>query len=457
MASAHQPVDDPHRRPDSPRRPASLRWRLPLLHLLLGLAWIGALAWLVPVILGEGAVPWWLPGVGAVLATTLVVAVWANRPARIAVHSSAITSTPHAMTVEGTHGVGIHALIQQLPDGVLLLVEGQVAYANAAAEAALGHAPGAMTGMSADALVAAAERPAFGAWLQALASHGSAPSSGLRLQRADGSGFHAALSAARARQAGGSSTLLVVRDSGEAERMRDELAAGNRELQALAARVFTLQEDERRAISRELHDDIGQSVTAMKMAAASALDEADVQRRRDDLEDILMLADATLERLRDISILLRPPQLDALGLEAALRWHAQRRLHDADIASNLDIDTLPRRPEAEVEQACFRIAQEALTNVMRHARASRVMLRLHADGPGLRLCIDDDGVGFAPDVARGLGLVIMRERALGVGGRLEVHAAHGGGTRIEAWLPYASAGAAQGVAPATTSVPASDG
>ena len=232
----------------------------------------------------------------------------------------------------------------------------------------------------------------------------------------------------------------------EAERMRDDLAAGNRELQALATRVFTLQEDERRAISRELHDDIGQSVTAMKMAASSALDEDDAARRRDDLDDVLVLADATLERLRDISILLRPPQLDALGLEAALRWHAERLLRNAGIEASLEIAPLPRRADPAVEQACFRIAQEALTNSVRHARASRVMLRLLDAGDGLALRVQDDGAGFTPAAARGLGLVIMRERALGAGGRIEVTAAPGAGTRIEAWLPYApdAAGSAAG-------------
>ena len=330
-------------------------------------------------------------------------------------------------------------LMRLLPDGVLLLVEDRIVHANPAAEAIFGHPPNGLCGLHANYLVSDGAREAFLGWLTTPAGAGDAPPPSLRMCRRDGSRFEAALTCAQVGMDGRPCTLLVVRDLSEAERMRDELARGNRELQALAARVFTVQEDERRAISRELHDDIGQSVTAMKMAALSALDEPDELRRRDDLGDILVLADATLERLRDISILLRPPQLDALGLEAALRWHAERLLRGAGLVPALRIDPLPRRPEAAVEQACFRIAQEALTNIMRHAGASRVALSLRDEGEGLHLCVEDDGAGFRPDAARGLGLVIMRERAHMIGGRFDVDSQPGHGTRIEAWLPYAAA------------------
>lgn len=341
-----------------------------------------------------------------------------------------------------TAGSELRELMHLLPDGLLLLVEDRIVHANPAAEAIFGQTPGGLCDLHASRLVTDGARGAFESWLTTPAGAGNAPPSSLRMCRRDGSQFLAALTSAQVGLDGRPCTLLVVRDLSEVERMRDELAAGNRELQALAARVFTVQEDERRAISRELHDDIGQSVTAMKMAASSALDESDAQRRRDDLEDILVLADATLARLRDISILLRPPQLDALGLEAALRWHAERLLRSAGLVPALRIEALPRRPDPAVEQACFRIAQEALTNVMRHAAASRVALALRDDGEGLHLRVEDDGAGFDPGAARGLGLVIMRERAHMLGGRLEVDAAPGRGTRIEAWLPYAAALAA---------------
>ncbi|MDR7192591.1 ATP-binding protein [Luteimonas terrae] len=420
----------PRNRTAPDRWPSALRWQVPLAHLALLLASlvIAAMAW------GRAAPADAIWAWGAILALALLGAIalfaW-MRAVTIRAMPVARCDAPSARARE------LRELMRLLPDGVLLVVDDRVAYANPACELMFGHAPDALVGLPATDLVSADARAAFRTWLEAPdATSNSLPPSP-RMCRRDGSGFHGALTAAHTRHDDRPCTLLIVRDLTEAERMRDELAAGNRELQALAARVFTLQEDERRAISRELHDDIGQSVTAMKMAASSALDEADPQRRRDDLEDILVLADATLERLRDISILLRPPQLDALGLEAALRWHAERLLRNAGITADLQIDALPRRPDPGVEQACFRIAQEALTNVVRHARAQRVALRLRDDDTGLHLCVHDDGAGFAPEGARGLGLVIMRERAQGAGGRLEVTSTPGAGTRIEAWLPYA--------------------
>lgn len=239
----------------------------------------------------------------------------------------------------------------------------------------------------------------------------------------------------------GDRTLCVslIRDQAETGRIRDELAASNRELQAMARRLFSLQEDERRAISRDLHDDVGQAITAIKMSAHAAMDEDDAGRRRRDLAEIVETADTTVDKLRNLSMLLRPPQLDALGLEAALRWHAGVLFRSAPTGLHLDLDVsaLPRRPAREIEQACFRVAQECLTNALRHASAGLVTLRLHDHGDGfLQLHVGDDGDGFEPEHARGLGLVIMRERAQSAGGSLQIDTGPGEGTRIRLLLPY---------------------
>ncbi len=226
-------------------------------------------------------------------------------------------------------------------------------------------------------------------------------------------------------------------DLAEVQRTRGELETSNRELHAMAGRLFSLQEDERRAISRDLHDDIGQSITAIKLSAWAALDEDDDTRRRDDLQQIVTLADTTVGRLRDLSTLLRPPQLDALGLEAALRWQAGVLFRSAPSELLASIDALPRRPDNDIEQACFRIAQESLTNALRHARASQVLLQLQDAGQGrLHLQVRDDGEGFDPGGPRGLGLIVMRERAQSVGGVLRIESAPGEGTLIDLHLPY---------------------
>ncbi|MCD7100237.1 PAS domain S-box protein [Stenotrophomonas sp. MMGLT7] len=326
-------------------------------------------------------------------------------------------------------------LVRVLPDGVLILYDERVIYANSACAAQFDHPVEALLGEPLRQLVAASD-------LDAVRGHLRQPPPDTvtaRMHRADGSLFQAGLTLGEVRYSGRDCRLLVVRDLTEPERMRDALAAGNAELQAMARRLFSLQEDERRAISRDLHDDIGQAITAMKLSAHAAMEEDDDARRNEDLAEIGHLADATVGKLRNLSMLLRPPQLDALGLEAALRWQANMLFRASPVRLQVDIATLPQRPGKEAEQACFRIAQESLTNVLRHACAGEVRIGLDdEDGRGLRLQVSDDGDGFDPDGPRGLGLIIMRERAQAAGGSLNLHTAPGAGTRIELYLPYAA-------------------
>lgn len=213
-----------------------------------------------------------------------------------------------------------------------------------------------------------------------------------------------------------------------------QLARQREELRTLARRLITVQEDERAALSRELHDDIGQSITAIKLSAAALLGEADPRLVREMAQDIVDIADQTVAKLRDLSLLVRPPQLDALGLEAALRWQAGALFRGDGPSLTLDLAPLPRRPHRDVELACFRIAQEALTNVLRHAQARRVLLRVDCDGSLLRLHVEDDGQGLAADRRAGLGLITMRERAEQLGGRFVLDSGPAG-TRIDVELP----------------------
>lgn len=209
------------------------------------------------------------------------------------------------------------------------------------------------------------------------------------------------------------------------------------ELQAVARRLLTAQEDERHAISRELHDDIGQQITAIKLGATALQDDDDPAQRTEILAEIITITDETVAKLRNLALLLRPPQLDLLGIEAALRGQAEMLFRSGRPLLELALTPLPQRPDAEVELACFRIAQEALTNILRHARATRVRLTLAADAQGraLLLTIGDDGHGFAHDRVLGLGLVTMRERAQQLGGTLEIESGSGQGTCVRATLP----------------------
>lgn len=329
-------------------------------------------------------------------------------------------------------------LVRVLPDGVMILSGERVMYANAACATQFGYEGEALLGEPLHALVAESDYASVVQLLEAgsLAEPGHTVR---RMRRRDTSLFRADLSVGRVRYGGRDCRLLVVRDLSEPERMRDALAEGNAELQAMARRLFSLQEDERRAISRDLHDDIGQAITAMKISAYAAQDEPDPVRRREDLQDVVALADATVVKLRNLSMLLRPPQLDALGLEAAIRWQASALFRASQVRLELDMQPLPRRPSNEIEQACFRIAQESLTNALRHACAGEVVLALRCDDQAITLEVSDDGDGFDPDGPRGLGLIVMRERAQTAGGTLRIDSAPGAGTRVILHLPYSSA------------------
>lgn len=330
-------------------------------------------------------------------------------------------------------------LVDVMPDGLLVLEGERAIFANPAFRLEFGLGQDPLAELTLPALVVDEDRERFAQWLLQAPAEGEALllTPAPLMHRRDHSVFRAGIVQQVTRHDGRLYRLLFVRDLSDAERMRDALAAGNAELQALARRLFSLQEDERRAISRDLHDDIGQAITAMKLSAHAAMDDEDPATRREELGEIVALADATVVKLRDISTLLRPPQLDALGLEASIRWQAGRLLRSSDITLDLQLTPLPARPAREVEQACFRIAQECLTNVVRHAHAGQVTVSLHdVDGQWLELRVQDDGDGFDPAGAAGLGLVVMRERAQGAGGLLKMHTAPGAGTLVELRLPY---------------------
>ncbi|KAB7771848.1 PAS domain-containing sensor histidine kinase [Xanthomonas maliensis] len=328
-------------------------------------------------------------------------------------------------------------LVRVLPDGVLILADERVMYANAAGSAQFGFQGETILGEPLQTLVGDNDLASVRDFLRTGSDRQDPVSNARAMQRRDGSTFYAGLSAGDIRYGGRSCKLLVVRDLSEPERMRDALAESNAELQAMAKRLFSLQEDERRAISRDLHDDIGQAITAMKLSAHAALDEPEADARREDLLEIVSLADSTVTKLRNLSMLLRPPQLDALGLEAALRWQASMLFRASPVRLELDIHALQERPGNEIEQACFRIAQESLTNALRHACAGEVRVRLQSiDDASFQLDVSDDGDGFEPEGPRGLGLIVMRERAQTVGGALAIDSAPGAGTRVTLRLPY---------------------
>jgi signal transduction histidine kinase len=183
-----------------------------------------------------------------------------------------------------------------------------------------------------------------------------------------------------------------------------------------------------------MHDELGQSLTGLKAALVSMRPDEFTERRR----DCVHLLEEAIGNVRELSQLLRPVILDDFGLDAALRWLADRFQERTRIQVDYSSDFLGRLPDL-VETHLFRITQEALTNVARHSGATTVRIRLHAAGERIRLSITDNGVGFSPDArqARGLGLVGMRARAQQVGGTLKIESEATGGVRIEVNVPAA--------------------
>ena len=216
----------------------------------------------------------------------------------------------------------------------------------------------------------------------------------------------------------------------------------NRRLRSLSKRILAVQEEERNVLSRELHDDVSQTLGSLKiglhrLAQGSVADPAPL------VAQCLAEAEAALERLRSLAHELRPPQLDHLGLEDALEWLATRQ----SAATGLQVQcAFPggehRRVPHLLESACFRIAQEALSNASKHAQAKIVRIAIDADDRLLKLTIRDDGVGFDEQATRertlkagNMGLVSMEERAQLAGGRLRVRTVVGGGTTVSAIFP----------------------
>jgi signal transduction histidine kinase len=222
----------------------------------------------------------------------------------------------------------------------------------------------------------------------------------------------------------------------------------HRRLQALSTRLLQAEETERRRIARDLHDGVGQLLTAVKLRLAGLNpSSADYGLRRG---ECVAAIDEALEQVRRVSRDLRPSQLDDLGLVAALRSHLDRQAVSAGFKPNFTHERVPLRLAPEIETACFRIAQEALTNIARHAQASEVWVTLAGTEAELRLEVHDNGRGFDVAAARArattgtsMGLLSMEERATLAGGHLAIDSAPGRETRLSLALPLVRAGAGQ--------------
>jgi signal transduction histidine kinase/PAS domain-containing protein len=241
----------------------------------------------------------------------------------------------------------------------------------------------------------------------------------------------------------------------EHARLFAEVRSGRERLRELSRQLLRTQEDERRRLARELHDEVGQALTLLRLDLRRALDAGAGPAALARLAECDELVERTLEQVRGLSLDLRPSHLDHLGLVPALRSYLAALSRRTGLAIDLDAAE-PDGPGPEVATALFRIAQEALTNVVRHAHAAEARVALWREGGDLVLEVRDDGDGFDVDRALerasaggSLGLISMMERAALLGGRTEFASAPGRGATVRAALPIddAAGGSGGGFAP----------
>ena len=326
------------------------------------------------------------------------------------------------------------AVFDFAPDGILVVdEEGAIRDVNARALALFGYEADELLGRKIEVLVPPRLQDAHVAERESYMADPHARPMGvgleLRGRRNDGSEFPVEISLSPMVVGDARRVICIVRDESERRRLR-----------AFGAGALRAAEEERQRIARELHDDTAQRLAALMMMlkVAGRIEEREERERR--IEQVREEMAETAEGVRRIAQALRPPALDEAGLAAALDSlvRSLRRAHAIDI--ELSATRTGGRLDPEAELALYRIAQEALSNAMRHSGASRVAVSLEADERFVRVGIADDGRGFHTnrshgEEGRGLGLVGMRERARNAGGMLEIESAPGKGTRVTVELP----------------------
>ncbi len=219
----------------------------------------------------------------------------------------------------------------------------------------------------------------------------------------------------------------------------EEVEHARAALRDLSARLIDVQESDRRSLSRELHDEIGQSLSALLLGignVAAVLPSTGSAEAYAQLHELRQLAERTVAEVRDMSLLLRPSMLDDLGLIPAVQWQAREISRTSNVCVQVNAESISEDLPDEHRTCIYRIVQEALRNVVRHANAKSVHIRLHQSGEQLVLTIQDNGQGFVPEREKGLGLLGMEERVTHLRGSFHIESTPGVGTSIRVELPF---------------------
>ncbi|MFQ5889559.1 MAG: PAS domain-containing sensor histidine kinase [Gemmatimonadota bacterium] len=352
---------------------------------------------------------------------------------------------PAASDATATEAVDLTAtelrvLFEASPDGIVVVGEdGQIRAVNAKVERLFGYSRSDLIGKAVELLVPAASRPAHRQERSAFAARPrSRPmGSGLELygRRGDGSEFPVEISLSPAFTERGLVIIATVRDMTERRRVR-----------AFGAQALRATEEERKRVARELHDETLQTLAAILIRLRVAQRGPDVLSVQELLEELRLEIAEAADGVRRIARDLRPPALDELGIVAAIQEHARSLRETAGLAIEVEADPLDDALTDEAQLVLYRIVQEALSNTVRHAYASRAWVRLRRQGNLVVAEVKDDGTGFSVGELmtrdeRGLGLFGMTERASYVRGRVIIDSRPGEGTTIRAEIPVREGGA----------------
>lgn len=334
-------------------------------------------------------------------------------------------------------------LLESAPDGLVICdASGTITFANTQIQPLFGMSPADLVGQPIETLLPGRLRELHvdhrTTYLREPRVRPMGAGVSLRARRRDGTEFPVEISLSPLETDDGTLVIAAIRDTTDRHRAEQTVRDYAGRLEALSRQLMSAHEVERRRIARELHDEVGQSLTALKLALASYRERLATPM----LDESIEAVDGVLQRVREMALELRPALLDDLGLAAALRWLVDRHARRAGWKATVDFEGGEGRLPADVEICCFRVAQEALTNVMRHAEATHVALSTRCTDGGVELVVRDDGRGM--DVARArcdashgasMGLLGMEERVALIGGRLEIASTQGNGTTVRAFIP----------------------
>lgn len=342
------------------------------------------------------------------------------------------------------------SLVEWSPLGIGVHQGGQLVYVNPACVTIFGaRSADDLLGRRILDLMLAEERPDAQARIDRILAGENSSLVLRRYVRLDGSVIEAEGKAAPITVNGAPAVQFTLRDVTAENAAQRALRDSQTELRVLSARILAVQETERRRIAHELHDELGQALTAVKInllahrrfgnAPDAALEDENIR-----------IVEGALQQVRHLALALRPSMLDDLGLVPALRWLCEQTASRGGLQVAFEPGIPLDRLDPELETACFRIVQEALTNVSRHAAASEVRVRLTSHGDKLRLDVRDDGCGFDVNTMRqramlggSLGVLGMQERAALIDGHLEIRSAPGQGSHLILRCPWRMHGAAR--------------